>query len=183
MVRCLSAAGAGSSPAGRSHGLIIRAQIHSHRSFTVNCSALLQTAQREAHPCQKPLRLHCLAVRAGKAQRYLSTTLDHPPYRAEQQRPARQRLSRLFWLGAAHKEVPAIINQCHAARRDLAAQQVLRPETAPAPLVLRLVIHVPISRGHAGRASPQSACRRGMNPPPRRSFLSASLSAKTSAEA
>ena len=53
-------------------------------------------------------------------------------------RTADDRVAPRLWVRQANKQAPPVVDQCHRPGRKLAAMQVVRGETAPAPLVLQL---------------------------------------------
>src|ERR1035437_6793003 len=92
---------------------------------------------------------------AGQHHRGLTGVAGFPPHGRQQQWATSHGFAGPLRLGAAHKEAPPVVDQRYVARGHLAAQQVLRHKSAPAPWALEFVNGVlpigplPIQTGQA----------------------------------
>jgi hypothetical protein len=78
-------------------------------------------------------------VSAADADHYLAGGGGAAADGTQQQRTAGDGLAMVVGVGEAHEQRSLIEHQRHEARHQPAPLQVLRRETAPAPLVLQLV--------------------------------------------
>ncbi len=76
------------------------------------------------------------AMRAADGQRHLTGVLGFARDRRQQQRPSGDRLAVMLRVGQTGEQVPPVVDQRHRAGEQSAARQIVRRETAPAPLVL-----------------------------------------------
>src|SRR5689334_20322892 len=103
---------------------------------------LAQSGHEAGDPQISPACQMLLAVRAADRQPHLAGMVGSPRQRGEQQRPAGDRFTMMLRIGEAHEQAPPVVDQRHTARQKPAAFEILRRETAPAPLVLQLVERV-----------------------------------------
>src|SRR3984893_2460485 len=115
---------------------------------------LLRTLPQSGHEAGdtqiSPACQMLLAVRAADRQRHLARMVGSPRQGGEREKPAGYRLTMMLRIGEAHEQAPPVVDQRHTARQQPAAFEIMRGETAPAPLVLQLVEGAPSSWLRAG---------------------------------
>src|SRR6059058_1820368 len=80
-----------------------------------------------------------LTMRAADRQLGLPSMARLPGNRLQQQWPAGDRLTMMLRIGQAYEQAPPVVNETNNAGEQPAALQVLRRETAPAPVALQFI--------------------------------------------